>query len=216
MGTWRRSSQGASGKESTCQGRSCRKHGFRPWMGQIPWGREWQSTPVFFPGKSHGQRSRVGCSPWGHTELDTTKWLTTHAWEHTMLLAFYFCLTLKEGARLTWTYNGLYLLTDGFLGRWNILAALILFIHILCAYVELYQRRNFPIVELLGHQVQAFYVLIGIAKLLFRKFIPIYKTPAVYEKVCFSTFFPLFIIVRWKKRNFVIFEAYISLATCEN
>ena len=28
-------------------------------------------TPVLLPGKSHGQRSLVGCSPWGHTELDT-------------------------------------------------------------------------------------------------------------------------------------------------
>ena len=28
---------------------------------------------VFLPGESHGQRSLVGCSPWGHTELDTTE-----------------------------------------------------------------------------------------------------------------------------------------------
>ena len=30
-----------------------------------PWRRKWQPTPVFLPGKSHGQRSLVGCSPWG-------------------------------------------------------------------------------------------------------------------------------------------------------
>ena len=112
-----------------------------------------------------------------------------------MLIAFYVCLTLKEVTCLPRTYNDLYLLIDGYLGRLNILAALNCFIHILCAYVELYQRCNFPIVELLGHQVQVFYILIGIAKLLFRKFIPIYKTPAVYEKVCFSTLLQLFIIV---------------------
>jgi len=29
------------------------------------WRRKWQPTPVFLPGKSHGQRSVVGCSPWG-------------------------------------------------------------------------------------------------------------------------------------------------------
>ena len=41
------------------------------------WRRKWQPTPVFLPGKSHGQRSLVGCSPWGHTESDTTEatWL---------------------------------------------------------------------------------------------------------------------------------------------
>ena len=29
-------------------------------------GRKWQATPVFLPGKSHGQRSLVGYSPWRH------------------------------------------------------------------------------------------------------------------------------------------------------
>ena len=35
--------------------------------------RTWQPTPVLLPGKSHGQRSLVGYSPWGHKESDTTK-----------------------------------------------------------------------------------------------------------------------------------------------
>ena len=30
-----------------------------------PWRRQWQPTPVLLPGKSHGQRSLEGCSPWG-------------------------------------------------------------------------------------------------------------------------------------------------------
>ena len=46
------------------------------WVGKIPWRRKWQPTPVFLPGKSHGQRSLVGCSPRGHKELDTTERLT--------------------------------------------------------------------------------------------------------------------------------------------
>ena len=37
------------------------------------WRRQWHSTPVLWPGKSHGQRSLVGCSPWGRTELDMTE-----------------------------------------------------------------------------------------------------------------------------------------------
>ena len=35
--------------------------------------REWQPTPAFLPGKSHGQRSLVGYSSWGHKESDTTE-----------------------------------------------------------------------------------------------------------------------------------------------
>ena len=30
------------------------------------WRRKWQPTPVFLPGKVHGQRSLAGCSPWGY------------------------------------------------------------------------------------------------------------------------------------------------------
>ena len=41
------------------------RHEFDSWVGKIPWRRKWQATPVFLPGKSHGQRSLVGYSPWG-------------------------------------------------------------------------------------------------------------------------------------------------------
>ena len=37
------------------------------------WRRKWQPTPVFLPGESQGQRSLVGCHPWGRTESDTTE-----------------------------------------------------------------------------------------------------------------------------------------------
>ena len=76
-----------------------------PWMeepvGYSPWGhkqsdtterlpflsfysffqrRKWQTTPVFLPGESHGQRVLVGCGLWGCKEQDTTEQLThTHA-----------------------------------------------------------------------------------------------------------------------------------------
>ena len=39
------------------------------------WKRQWQPTPVLLPGKSRGQRSLVGCSPWGCYELDMTEQL---------------------------------------------------------------------------------------------------------------------------------------------
>ena len=37
-----------------------KRHGFDPWVGKIPWSRKWQPTPVFLPGKFHGQMSLVG------------------------------------------------------------------------------------------------------------------------------------------------------------
>ena len=40
--------------------------------------RQWHPTPVLLPGKSHGWRSLVGCSPWGRKESDTTEQLHFH------------------------------------------------------------------------------------------------------------------------------------------
>ena len=51
-----------SDKESACQ---CRRRRFNPWVGKIPWRREWQLTPVSLLEKSYGQRSLAGYSPWG-------------------------------------------------------------------------------------------------------------------------------------------------------
>ena len=42
------------------------------------WRRQWHSTPVLLPGKSHGRRSLVGCHPWGLEESDTTEQLHFH------------------------------------------------------------------------------------------------------------------------------------------
>ena len=63
------SSEAKKKKKNTYQ---CRRRGFDHWIGNIPWKRKWQFTPVFLPGKSHGQRSVVGYSPWGHRESDMT------------------------------------------------------------------------------------------------------------------------------------------------
>ena len=56
-----------NGKKSEKEGKEiclqCRRPGFDSWVGKISWRRKWQPTPVFFPGKSHGQRRLVGYSP---------------------------------------------------------------------------------------------------------------------------------------------------------
>ena len=54
-----------SGRKPACQ---CRRYRFSLWVGKVPWRRKWQPTPVFLPGKLHGQRSLAGYSPWGREE----------------------------------------------------------------------------------------------------------------------------------------------------
>ena len=69
-----------SGKESTCQGRRCKKCRFDPWAGKIPWRRARQPTPVFLPGEPQAPkenpglpRSLVGYHPWRHKESGLTE-----------------------------------------------------------------------------------------------------------------------------------------------
>ena len=64
---------GSSGKEPVCKCRRLKKCGFHPWVWKIPWRRKYPPTPVFLPGKSHGQKSLAGYRPWGHKESDTTE-----------------------------------------------------------------------------------------------------------------------------------------------
>ena len=70
-----------SGKESTCQHMRCM---LSPWAGKIPWRRKWQPTPVFLPGKSHGQRSLVarvqGSQRVEHDWTCTYKWTIITWW----------------------------------------------------------------------------------------------------------------------------------------
>ena len=51
------------GRLENLQWGRCKRCGFDPWVGKIPWSRKWQHTPVFLPRNFHGQRSLVGYSP---------------------------------------------------------------------------------------------------------------------------------------------------------
>ena len=55
-----------SGTEYTCQ---CKRCEFSPWAGKTPWRRTCRPTPGFLPGRSRGQRSLAGCSPWAHERV---------------------------------------------------------------------------------------------------------------------------------------------------
>ena len=70
---------GTSSKEPACQWRRHKRQGFNPWVGKILWRRAWQSTPVFLPGKSHGQRSLASYNPWGRKD-HVCDWACTHTY----------------------------------------------------------------------------------------------------------------------------------------
>ena len=55
-----------------------RRSTVKRWLSHLSRRRQWQPTPLLLPGKSHGQRSLEGCSPWGCEESDTTERLHFH------------------------------------------------------------------------------------------------------------------------------------------
>ena len=65
-------------KEPACQCRRHKRCRFNPCVRKIPWRRKWQPTPVFLPGKSHGQTSLEGYSLWGRKESNMTEQAHTH------------------------------------------------------------------------------------------------------------------------------------------
>ena len=83
-----------SGKESACQCRRHRRHGFDSWVGKILWRSAQQPTPAFWPGKSHEQRSLAGYSSWARKSWTRLKQLSTHThsvlagswWEEMLML----------------------------------------------------------------------------------------------------------------------------------
>ena len=93
------------GEESAGQ---CRGHGLDPGVTKSPWRRKWQPTPVFVPGKPHGQRSLVGYSLWGRKECDTTEQLKTKTgW--TKHLIFYIPLNSHKAklSHTVWSFESL-------------------------------------------------------------------------------------------------------------
>ena len=104
---------GTSAKEHACQVRTRKRDGLDPWVGKIPCRRKWQPTPVLLPGEAHGQRSLVGCTPWGHKESGMTDLLTlTYLLKGIKMLIFLECLL---GAR--YFHSLLFILTKILCGR---------------------------------------------------------------------------------------------------
>ena len=87
------------------QCRRYKRHEFNLWAEQISWRMAWQPILVFSPGEFHGQRSLVGCSPWGRKELDRTEWLSAHSRPQTFILHSkfihkFFCLYLQNRSQI--------------------------------------------------------------------------------------------------------------------
>ena len=120
---------GSNGKESACQWRRCKRHDFDPWVWKISLSRKCQPTPVFLPGKSHGQRNleipwteksmepqRVG-PDWAHTYTDMPQ---PFLWQSiplpTSQLSWYF----RANTDLLKTYfSGTYNLSGFIVGSWD-------------------------------------------------------------------------------------------------
>ena len=67
--------------------------GFDPWVGKIPWRREWLPTPVFWPGEFHELYSS-----WGHKESDTTERLSLFSYlVFPVAFLYFFALFIEEG-----------------------------------------------------------------------------------------------------------------------
>ena len=65
---------GTNGKESVCQFRRCKRHGFNPWIGKIPWSRKWQPTQYSCLENSMGRGTWWAThSPWSCKESDMTE-----------------------------------------------------------------------------------------------------------------------------------------------
>jgi hypothetical protein len=71
--------EGTSGKEPAYQCRMCRRCGFDPWVGKVPWRRALQSTAVFLPGVNPGDRRAWWATVHVHKESDMTEKLYMHA-----------------------------------------------------------------------------------------------------------------------------------------
>ena len=80
-----------SGKESACQGRRRKTHGFNPWVRKIPWRRKWQPTPVLLLEKFNGRRNLADYSPWG---AESQSRLSMHTWLN--IKYFLDCLSLNR------------------------------------------------------------------------------------------------------------------------
>ena len=61
-------------KNLPANARQYKRCGFYPWVGKIPWSRNWQPIQAFLLGEFHGQRNLVGYSSWDYKEKDVTEY----------------------------------------------------------------------------------------------------------------------------------------------
>ena len=85
-----------SDKESACQCKRLRRQAFDPWVGKIPWRREWQPTPVFLPGKIPWTEESGGLQSMGSQRV-RHNCATKHAHVHSNNMASWW-LSGKESA----------------------------------------------------------------------------------------------------------------------
>ena len=101
-----------SGKESTCQCRRCRRHGFDPWIRKIPWRRKWQPIPGFLPEKPKDRRawwatvqrvtkSRIRLRNWAHRTVPGA----LASSEHVVLIGAVTYISCNNHCHLEWSWQ---------------------------------------------------------------------------------------------------------------
>ena len=106
---------GAWGKESPANAGD-KRYGFSPWVGKIPWWREWQTTPKFLPGESPGTEEPGRPQSMG-------SWRVRHDWSDLECTQHMFCLYTKIWEAVTylipkWRYRGQFSLCFFFFSQW--------------------------------------------------------------------------------------------------
>ena len=128
----------------------CRRLGFDPWVRKIPWSRKLQPTPVFLPGKSHGQKTLA-------RELQSQTWLSNWGSKHDYTLA----TTLSNLSAITtlgihWTHLSSVLCEVTILNG-SLVLLIILQTDALTAFVLHFPFKDVYIVNILGRHRNCFH-----------------------------------------------------------
>ena len=116
---------------------------------KIPWRRKWQPIPVFLPGKSHGQRSLVSYSPWGHKEPNMTEhtWHTLHTRTHPSTHIYpdlpTFAFPIGSGSTIQMSvYSCFGYYDDAFKSKQQVQNSIFFHIHCLSISISLYAHSS--------------------------------------------------------------------------
>ena len=127
--------------------------GFDPWVRKIPCRRKWQPTPVLLPGKSHGQRSLVGYSPWGHKETRLSDFTFTFSTNEVATIPFPIYIPCLPQPLICFQKIFAHIVGHTVFNNWTILSSILSSSHLLNIKI-LRAGVGFYIVSLINHRTK--------------------------------------------------------------